>query len=409
MAIDLTLKTMRIRNLLSFGPEAEEIALGPLNVLIGPNTSGKSNLIEVISLLRSAPTDLAGRIVEGGGIDNWLWKGAEKKPKAEIEVTAGSMRSDSMPLRYRLAFLTHPWGGPLWIDEEIIETETNPDDPAKEPVFYYKFQNGKAVIVPGPFADFVASRQGAEPPRPMELKDIDRQQSVFSQQRDPLYYPELSSLGDYLNSIHIYRELNVDGDSPVRRLQRAELRGDTLLADGSNLSIVLNNLQSKPEISGIILERLKEFYPDVEHMHTRIQGGYVELEVHEKGLKHPLTAIRLSDGTLRYLCLLTVLCNPEPPPLVCIEEPELGLHPDILPKVAELLVEASERTQLIVTTHSDILVSAFSDCPESVLVCERDEKGTSVRRLESDRLEKWLEQYSLGELWVMGEIGGNRW
>lgn len=352
---------------------------------------------------------LADRIVEGGGIDNWLWKGAQEPPKAQLEVTTRSIKMNSMPLRYRLAFSSDLLGGALWIDEEIIENETNADDPAKEPVFYYKFQNGKAVIVPGPFARYAASRQDKEPPRPTELNDIDREKSVFSQQKGALYCPELSWLGYYFRSIHLYRELNVDRDSPVRGLQRAELRGDALLEDGSNLSIVLNNLQSKPEISGIILERLREFYPDIEHMHTRIQGGYVELEIREKGLKHPLTAIRLSDGTLRYLCLLTILCNPEPPPLVCIEEPELGLHPDILPKVAELLVEASERTQLIVTTHSDILVSALSEYPESVLVCERDEKGTSVRRLESDRLGKWLEQYSLGELWVMGEIGGNRW
>ena len=100
--------------------------------------------------------------------------------------------------------------------------------------------------------------------------------------------------------------------------------------------------------------------------------------------------MRLSDGTLRYLCLLAILCHPEPPPLICIEEPETGLHPDILPTIAELMIEASQRTQFIVTTHSDILVSAFSEIPEAVLVCEKDEDGTHFKRLEKDKLKAWL-------------------
>jgi predicted ATPase len=94
---------------------------------------------------------------------------------------------------------------------------------------------------------------------------------------------------------------------------------------------------------------------------------------------------------------------------MCIEEPELGLHPDILPSVGDLLREASARTQLIVTTHSDSLVSALSDTPESILVCDRDSEGTHLRRLEREPLKEWLEKYSLGELWRMGEIGGTRW
>ncbi len=94
-------------------------------------------------------------------------------------------------------------------------------------------------------------------------------------------------------------------------------------------------------------------------------------------------------------------------PLICIEEPEIGLHPDMMSTIADLLVEPSGRTQLIVTTHSEALVSSLP--PESVLVCERDYLGTHLRRLDPERLKKWLENYSLGELWSMGEIGGTRW
>ena len=92
-----------------------------------------------------------------------------------------------------------------------------------------------------------------------------------------------------------------------------------------------------------------------------------------------------------------------------IEEPELGLHPDIIPDIADLLVEASKRTQLVITTHSDILIDALTDVPESVIVCEKREGATHLRRLERENLKLWLKRYRLGELWSKGEIGGNRW
>jgi len=105
---------------------------------------------------------------------------------------------------------------------------------------------------------------------------------------------------------------------------------------------------------------------------------------------------------------MAVLLHPEPPPLICIEEPELGLHPDALSIVADALREASQKSQVIVTTHSDALVSDLSDQAESVVVCERDAAGgTQFKRLHD--MDGWLERYRLGELWRMGEIGGNRW
>ena len=108
------------------------------------------------------------------------------------------------------------------------------------------------------------------------------------------------------------------------------------------------------------------------------------------------------------MCLLALLCDPDPPPLLCIEEPELGLHPDILPRLADLLIEASQRTQIIVTTHSDILVDAMTEIPESVVVCEKKEGKTSMVRLNKEELAVWFDHYRLGQLWTRGEIGGTR-
>ena len=148
-------------------------------------------------------------------------------------------------------------------------------------------------------------------------------------------------------------------------------------------------------------------YDGIDDYDVQIEGGTVQVFFHEGRFTVPAT--RLSDGTLRYLCLLAVLCHPNPPPLVCIEEPELGLHPDVLPTLAELLKEAATRTQLIVTTHSDVLVDAMSDRPEAVFVAEKSDTGTTLNRLDAEKLKPWLEKYRLGQLWTRGEIGGTRW
>jgi predicted ATPase len=154
---------------------------------------------------------------------------------------------------------------------------------------------------------------------------------------------------------------------------------------------------------------LRKFYEPVKDVDVEVLGNSLRIMVKEDGLSSRTPATRLSDGTLRWLMLLIVLLDPTPPPVICIEEPELGLHPDMIPTLADLLRDASTRTQLIVTTHSQSLVSEFSDDPESVCVCEKIDGATKVRRLSKERLAVWLDDYSLGHLWASGEIGGNRW
>ena len=170
---------------------------------------------------------------------------------------------------------------------------------------------------------------------------------------------------------------------------------------------MLNTLRRKPEVKRKILKYLAEFYEGVDDFDISVEGGTVQFFLQEGDYTIPAT--RLSDGTIRYICMLAILCHPDPPPLICIEEPELGLHPDILPTLATLIKDASERCQLIVTTHSDALIDELTDIPDSVLVCEKESGVTSVRRLDSSQLQEWLEKYTLGELWRKGEIGGNRW
>ncbi len=406
MANQKLVRTIQLNNFLSYGQNEEIIELGPLNVLIGPNCSGKSNLIEAFGLLQATPKDLTAPIREGGGVSEWLFKGDKATPVAEINVTV-NCPDKFMPIRYRLSFTQV--GQRFELVDEAVEDE-RPTTPGEDDIyFYYRYQRGNPVmnVRPIPSGSDEASEE-SRTKRYLRREDLDIEQSVLSQRKDPDQYPELTYLANQFSKIKLYREWNLGRFTPPRLPQKAELPEDFLLEDASNLGLVLNDLQHQAGIKQLILEKLSIFYEAVEDITTKIHGGTVQIFLHEKGLK-PVPATRLSDGTIRYLCLLTLLCHPTPPPVLCIEEPELGLHTDILPTIAELLIDASDKTQLIVTTHSDVLVSALSDCPESVLVCERDDMETHLRRLEKDQLKEWLDKYTLGELWRMGEIGGTRW
>ena len=230
-------------------------------------------------------------------------------------------------------------------------------------------------------------------------------ESILSQRKDPDLYPELTWCANQFSRIQSFRDWSFGRYTTLRQPQPADLPGDVLLPDARNLGLILNQLEHS-DASSELSAMLHRFLPRFRRVSTLIQGGQVQIFLHEEGLNSPIPATRVSDGTMRFLAITASLLMPTPPPLICLEEPELGLHPDALLLVAELLVAASARTQLIVTTHSDALVSALTDHVESVLVCEyRD--GTELTRLDAKRLQHWLDRYRLGDLWRMGELGGN--
>ena len=389
------IQRLRMGGLLSFPPDMDFFELQPLNVLIGPNASGKTNFIEVLELLRATPTDFALAIRDGGGAAEWLWKGDGRLPPATIEVEAGPFLVTGRPLRYRLSFYTI--GPRVDIIDEAVE-EVTPQ--GVEPYFYYTFQQGRPVInirvrTPG--------EQTEE--RTVQWDERSMDQSVLAQRKDPDLYPELYSLGWGFQSIQTFREWTFGRYGALRQPQRADLPERWLLPDSSNLVLVLNQIEHK---SGPVFnEHLKRFFPRFERMSTSISGGTVQFYLHESGFSEPIPATRLSDGTIRFIALLATLLAPEPPSLVCIEEPELGLHPDAVALLADLLVEASQRMQLVVTTHSDALVSALTNHPAAIVACERPGASTVLRRLDPEKLASWLGDYRLGDLWRMGELGAN--
>jgi predicted ATPase len=386
----MLIREITLHNLLSFGPDTAVLPLRPLNVLIGPNSSGKSNLIEAIGLLQAAAHTLASPIRDGGGIHDWLWKG-NKKAVAAIDAVIENPLG-IVPLRHVLAFMESSQRFELI--GERVENEMALPGKAK-PYAYYTFEKDRAVL----------NVQGK--PRKLGRESIDQEKSIVAQRKDPDQYPEITYLGEQYARIRLYREWSFGRFSGPRQPQKADQRNDFLAEDFANLGLVLSRFGREMDPKARLLGELGKLYPDVTDYHIDVQGGTVQLFLQEEQFSIPAT--RLSDGTLRYLCLLAILCHPEPPPLICIEEPELGLHPDVVVSLAELLQDAATRTQLIVTTHSDVLVDCLSETPEDVIVCEKQDGQSVLRRLEAGTLHRWLEKYTLGELWRRGEIGGNRW
>jgi len=393
MPLEPVIRSLTIRNLLSFGDEPATIDLQNLNVLIGPNCSGKSNLIEVLGLLQNAPKELATAISNGGPIEEWLWKGATKTPTASIEAIVSPAR-ESMALRYRLAFTKA--GFRFEITDELVENEAPLPD--KERLHsYYAFVNGRPML----------SQNGEE--RKLRQEDFNPQLSILAQRKDPEHYPEITYLGELFAKFRLYRDWEFGTISDVREPCDAGLPSEYLEEDGSNLGIVLDRLLARPAVKHQILDSLRTFYENAKDLRTSIEGGKVQTRLEEKHLGATIPLIRMSDGTIRWLALLAILLNPDPPPLVAIEEPELGLHPDMIHELGKLLIDASARMQIIITTHSDRLVEEFTERPDAVVVCEKENGASRFRRLDAGQLSSWLKEYSLGQLWTKGQLGGTRW
>jgi predicted ATPase len=389
----MLLHKLALKNILSFKDSSVE--LRQLNVLIGPNAVGKSNLIEAISLLQATPTGLAKEIFRGGGIRQWLWLGdrvASPIGSLVCDVTLSSGRQVG-DLAYRLEFSEDANGFAI-LGEHLAKSGLEPE------LGYFARSYGNVQF--GPKAlELVRA--------PTQEMLISPNESVLSQFKNPLDPTPITNLGNHFDRIKIFREFRTGAGSAARRGIGTNVAKDFLSEGGDNLALVLHELdfQGAHDRIKYYVTRFCERFEDVK---VRVGEGLAQVFLRESGLVDSLSAMRMSDGTLKFLCLLAALFNPSPPPLICIEEPELGMHPDALKLVAEALVEASEHVQLVVTSHSEALIDALSGHPDCVLVCERDfDNGTQFKRLSAKDLDEWLEHYTLGELWRKGEIGGGRW
>ena len=396
---NMLIRRLKISGMLSFGPQGIDLPMEPLNVLIGPNGSGKSNFIEALALLQAAPRDLSAPVRRMGGVSEWLWKGDRTSQVAEVEAVV-SDPVGVIPIRHTLNMGQE--GERFELRYENIENG-RPNADETQPELYYLFIQGSPSI-----SDFADDLGGPRRMRSLGSGTVVRDASILSQREDPDRYPELWWLQRQYSGIRLYRNWEFGPDAGLRRSPKADEPSTFLTERGENLPLVLSKLRGARRQT--FVSSLQQLYDGIEDFQVEVGGGRAELFVVERGAgERYIPASRLSDGTLRYMALAAILLDPEPPPLVVIEEPELGLHPDITLEIGRMLVQASQRTQLVVTTHSKDLVDTLSDYPSSVVVCEKYDGESIFERLEPKHLNKWLEKYSLGKLWSAGDLGGNRW
>jgi len=324
--------------------------LSQINVLTGANATGKTNLYNSVFLLaKAAAGGFAQVIAEEGGMASVLWAGARKSR------SVGSIRLE--PVRMTLGIKTDTFSYELVcglpkqstgeksafsLDPEVKEERVWMDAPHGIKVTFFERSPKGAWILDNDerLADYSGQLLSTE--------------SVLSQLREPHLYPELSALRTEMSGWRFYHHFRTDLESPLRHPQ-VGVRTPVLAHDGRDLAAALQTINETGQ-SQDLHEAIRQAFPgaSLEIEHDEDNGMFAVL-LRMPGLRRPLRARELSDGTLRYLCLLAALLSPHPPSLLAINEPETSLHPDLLEPLAKQLVAAGKFSQLWLVTHSQRL------------------------------------------------------
>ena len=360
------------------------VELRPINVIVGANGSGKSNFLEVFAFLQAIRAGRLQRYVaRAGGAGRILHFGRRKTPVMSIEIW----------------FQT---GREAWLDGYQIGLEATEDDglaPSTEMVMMWDRKNS-----PAPYDDFA----GPAPPTPGEAwvsVPLDAGGGV------PSGYAGRAQkrVREHFRGWRRFQFHDTSSASPMRATCDV---GDnrSLRQDGANLAAFVYRLRhTHPESYGLICSTVRlvaPFFDEFQIEPLALNAEKLQLEWRHRGSDAHFGASSLSDGTLRFMALSTLLLQPVElrPKAILIDEPELGLHPYAIGLLASMIRSASVDTQVIVATQSPILLDYFE--PEEVLVAERKDEETKLRRLETAPLREWLEDYSLGQLWEKNELGG---
>ncbi|WP_217909916.1 AAA family ATPase [Pseudenhygromyxa sp. WMMC2535] len=357
-----TLEKLTIRGFKSIRDQS--LALGPLNLFIGANGAGKSNLIEVFRFLREIVTQNLQRYTAiKGGPDALLHFGRKQTPELHFELEFGG---GWLTTAYEVALIPTEYNK-LILSHEYVEKESGG----------------------GTFGGF---------------DGIGAPESVLKGHRDDEIVRHI--LAD-LENYRVYHFHDTSSSAPMKQLGDVD-DNRYLRAQAENLAAYLYFLQQKhPEHFALIEGSVRQIAPFFDRFAlapSRLDESRIQLEWKERGRDNFFKASALSDGTLRFICLATLLLQPELPGLVILDEPELGLHPAAITMLAEMLSAAATRTQVVAATQSVTLIDQFE--PKQVWAVERDEKGASrFRCLASEDMSAWLDDYSLGELWEKNLLG----
>ncbi len=369
------LSTLTFKGYKSFYDETT-LELGNLNVLIGANQSGKSNVLDLFELLRQASErNLQTAIRERGGIDNVLPWDSEKE--LSIRLMLDGETDNLKGISYDLSIVNE-------FHNAKVQRET----------FDGLEWHGDSTML---------NRNE------LMLFHFNHFTSSDREKRE-----RCSILKSFLRSISVHYHFNTTQKAPMRDAdfigtQISGLPPTRLSANGDNLTSVLYLISHDPKYRETLEEyefTLRQAFPTFRHLtFPPISQGKTIVSWVDTRTARAIPASFLSDGTLRLMCLLAALYDPNPPALLCIDEPEVGLHPDMLRLLAAVIQKASERMQIVISTHSADLLS-FLDSPDKVIICESENGRSKLVHKTKEELARWLEVYSLGELWKSGEIGG---
>jgi len=365
---------------------AIEIEMRPLMVMIGANGVGKSSLLDSISLLSASATGEMNKVLNNmGGIAEICTRGQSKEITFQAEMDCPG----DTPLEYRLKVEASGQGYRIPLEVLSQTREGRNKDPFKHidskytDIQYYEVKN-KRLVSPDWAYNFSETSLSQVPKLFKQPEEFRRTLSVVTQ----------------------YHVLDVGPRAPVKlpqQMKPALLPGE----DGEDLVPFLYNLrESDRDRYEMIEDTLRSAFPNFESLNfPPVAAGMLSLTWKERHFRDPIYIHQLSEGTLRFLWLISLLLSPNLSTVTMIDEPEVSLHPELLSLLADLMREASQRTQIIVATHSDRLIRFLE--PKEVIVMDVGENGCALAQwADSMDLEEWLKEYSLDEVWRTGRMGG---
>ena len=369
---------------------------GDLNVIIGPNGTGKSNLLRFMELISISAQGRLGKYIQSlGGMDPIVWDGVATAIKFAMETTPEG--GELGPERYELGLARLGAGSSYKVDKELLINSHKLRRGVERNPFKFLERVAKTAVI------FDEREHTFTTPEEF----VSDEESLLSIASGPFisnnYIPPFQR---WLSSIAVYHDLHTNKDASVRQpaISRMEKRVDP---DGQNLISVLHTLYTgdrnfKKDINSAMRAAFGDDFDEL--VFPPASDQRIQMRIRWKSLKREQSAAELSDGTLRFLFLLTVLASPSPAPIIAIDEPETGLHPAMLPLVAEYAVDAATRSQVILTTHSPQFLDAFVGTIPTTTVAKWENGETTLQTLRGDELGYWLKEYSLGSLFKSGEL-----
>jgi len=374
---------------------------GDLNVVIGPNGSGKSNLLRALEMISVSAQGRLGKYVQSwGGMEPLVWDGRTDRIRFSMDLAVDPNRGAGGSTSY-YDFWMERLGttSAFRIHSESLKYSTREENSRSGRMVPVLRRRGLTAAV--------ADETGKDWYVPKE--SLSEEETVLSLASGPFAANRhIPPFRRQLAEWSVYHDSYVGKDAPIRQaaVARSEKRVDP---DGQNLTQVLHTLYTgdrdfKKEIDLAMRAAFGDDYDELVFPPAADQR--VQLRVRWKSLKREQSAADLSDGTLRFLFLLAVLASPSPAPVIAIDEPETGLHPSMMPIVAEYAVDAALRSQVILTTHSPDFLDAFGKTRPTTTVAKWADGQTSLTVLDGAELDRWLKEYSLGRLARSGELEG---